>query len=78
MRGEVHHRVDPVLGSMRRNELAIAGVAHDERSVQHGLAEAGHEIVEHDDGLAGFAELSRYVAADVTCATGDQDCRIEA
>ena len=36
--------------------------------------EAGRQIVEHDDVLAGIDELPDHVAADIAGAAGDQDC----
>ena len=34
--------------------------------------EAGREIVEDDNALAGVAELKHHVAADITGSAGDQ------
>jgi hypothetical protein len=41
VRGEVHDRVDAVLGEQRIDEAPVADAADDERHVAHPLAEAG-------------------------------------
>ena len=74
VRGEVHHGVDIVGGEDLVEHLRVAGIADDEVAVQHGLAEAGRQVVEHDDPLTGLAELAHDVRADVAGSSGDQNC----
>jgi hypothetical protein len=54
--------------------LAVAGVADHEFAVEHGLPKSSREVVEHDDVLAGFAELPYHVGADVAGAPGYENC----
>ena len=67
----MHHRVDAVLRSVSQHLLPVADVRHDQRRIEHALAEAGGQIVEHDHALAARAQLQHRVAADVAGAAGD-------
>ena len=67
---EVQHGIDVVGREDPVEHLGIAGVPDHEVAVQHGLAEARRQIVEHDDALAGLAELADDVGADVPGASG--------
>ncbi len=55
--------------SKRENSFSrhcgVARIADDELAVEHRLAESRRQIVEHDDLLAGLAELPDDVRADV-------------
>ena len=73
VRGEVQDGIDLVLREHARDERGIAGVALDERAVQHGAAKTGRKVVERDQLFAALAELARDVAADVAGAAGDED-----
>ena len=55
--GEVHDGVDLEAREQLLEALRVARVADDELAVEHRLAESGRQIVEHDDLLAGLAEL---------------------
>jgi hypothetical protein len=72
VRGEVQHRVDVVAREDLLEAVRIARVADDEIAVEHGLAEARREVVEHDDRFAGLPELPDHVRADVTGAAGHE------
>ncbi len=69
----MHHGVDAVLAQGPEHGLAVAHLADDERRIEHRLAEAAREVVEHDDPLAAGAELKDDVAADIAGAAGDED-----
>ena len=74
MGGEVHHRVDAVLVRSTSSTISRSPtLPDDERRVEHRLAEAAGQIVQHDDPLAAGAQLEDDVAADVAGAAGDQD-----
>ena len=73
MRGEVHDRVDAVLAQQAADQLAIAGVADHQLAVHDRRAEAGDEIVEHDDLFVALAELANDMAADIPGAAGDEN-----
>ena len=73
VRGEVQHAFDLARAQQHRDHVAVGRVADHEVAVQHGRAEAGREVVEHDDVLAALTELANHVAADVAGAAGDED-----
>jgi hypothetical protein len=56
------------------DQRLVAGLADDQRhTLGHGPLEAGREIIEHDDVLAGIDQLIDHVAADIPGAASDQD-----
>ena len=56
------------------DQLLVADVADDERGVlRHGPAEAGRQIVEDDDLLAGVQKLENHMAADIAGAARHQN-----
>jgi hypothetical protein len=75
---EVHDGVDPVVRQHRGDPLAVAGVADHQLAGRDGLREAGAQVVQGDDPLAGGPELPQYVAADVPGPSGDQDRSLHA
>ena len=65
------NRVDRMLLDQAGDQVGVAGVADDELCARgHGPREAGREIVENDDRLAGVQEPQRHVAADIAGAAG--------
>ena len=62
-----------MLAQQATDQFAVADVADDQWGIEHGLAKAGDQAVEHDDLLATFAQLQDDVAADVAGAAGDED-----
>ena len=50
----------------------VAGVADHEVAVEHGVAHALAEVVEHDDPVTAPPELPDDVASDVAGAAGDE------
>ncbi len=72
-RGEMHDRADGVFGEHALDQCLVADLPDHQRGVEHGLAKAGAEVVEHDDAFARLAQLAHDVAADVAGAAGDQD-----
>ena len=70
----MNDRLDPVVANEASDEGLVAAVAGDQRhAIRDGRGESGRKIVEHDDALAGVAELKYHVAADIAGAAGDQD-----
>ena len=67
----MHHRVHAVFLEQRAHQVAVAHLAHDERRIDHRLAKAARQVIEHHHGLAALAQLQRDVAADVARTTGD-------
>jgi hypothetical protein len=66
--GEVQHRVEA--GVRREHGAGVADVGLHERGVRgDGLAEAGAEVVEHDDLVAGVQQQPAGDAADVAGAS---------
>ena len=71
-------RVDSVLLDQARDQVLVARVADDElRSFGHGPGEAGGEIVENDDRLAGVDKAESHVAADIAGAAGHQNAHAQ-
>jgi len=70
--GEVHDRINGVLGKDAIQESRIAGLADDQFTGSDGPPEAGTQIIEDDDVFARSAELPHDMAADVTGPTRDQ------
>ena len=68
--GEMQHGVHVVLAQHAADERGVSDIAQHERGIEHGLAEAGTEVVEHHHALA---QLQHRVAADVARAAGDED-----
>ena len=72
-------RVDRMLLDQARDQLRVAGVADDELgSFGDAPGEAGREIVENDDGLAGVEKAESHVAADIAGAAGHQNAHTKA
>ena len=66
-------RLDPVILDQRGDERLIADVADDRQHwLRQGRGEAGGQVVEHDDALAGIDQRMHGVAADISCAARDQ------
>ena len=67
-------RLDAVLLDELGDQRLVAGIADDQR---HALGdrpvEAGGQVVEHDDRLAGLDQRMDHVAADIAGAAGDQN-----
>jgi hypothetical protein len=76
MRREVYDRVDGVIVDDLPDQVAIAGFADDEVAMQHRGSEPGTQVVENDDVLSGFPQLSDDVTADVTGAASYEYCVI--
>ena len=75
--GEVDDGVDAVVADDARHQRLVAGFADDQRHAGgDGPVEAGGEVVEHDDSLAGVDQLMNHVAADIATAARDQDCHV--
>ncbi len=72
--GKMHDRVDVEALEQRLQAGRIPGIPDDELAMQDRAAKARREVVEHDDVLAGLAELAHDVAADITGAAGDENC----
>ena len=71
--GEVHDRVDLVLGDQPADQRLVADIALDEgRFGRNGPFEAGCKVVEDDNLLAVVDELPHHVASDVAGAAGDK------
>ena len=71
--------VDRVLLDQARHQVRVAGIADDElRSFGDAPGEAGREIVENDDGLAGVEQAESHVAADIAGAAGHQNAHTTA
>ncbi len=66
--------LDALLPQEAAEQLGIADVADDELGrLGDGPLEAGGQIVEHDDRLAGINQLQHHMAADIAGSAGDQD-----
>ncbi len=72
MRGEVHHGAHGVAAQYLEHLLAVSHLAHDEGGVEHRLAEARRQVIQHDDPLTACAQLQDHVAADVAGAARNQ------
>ena len=58
----------------RSTSALVAEVALDQRRLRRDRpGEAGRQVVEDDDPLAGIDQLPDHVAADIAGAAGDQD-----
>ena len=68
---KVHHGVDAVAAQRLEHRGAVADPGDHERSVEHRLAEAARQVVEHHHALAALTQLERDVTADVTGTAGD-------
>jgi hypothetical protein len=67
--------VDFVLRDQSRHEGLVAGLPDDElHALRHRPVEAGREVVEDDDALAGIDECIDHVTADIAGAAGDKNC----
>ncbi len=73
MRGKVHYRIDLVLIKNLANQLAVAGIADHELAVQNCLAKACRQIVQDDDSLIGFAQLSYDMTTNVARSACNKD-----
>jgi hypothetical protein len=72
---EVQDGVYPMLAQQAVHERAITDIPHAELRAANGLPKSGDEIVEHDDPLAAFDELTYDVTAYVTGPAGHQNGR---
>ena len=71
-------RVDRMLPDQARDQVLIARIANDElRPFGHGPGEAGGEVVENDDRLAGVEKAESHVAADIAGPSGDQNAHTQ-
>ncbi len=73
VRGEVHDRIDAVLGQHPRDQRTVAGVADDEFTVRDCLGEARAQVVERHHALPGLAELANDMTPDVAGAARDEN-----
>jgi hypothetical protein len=67
----MQHRLHLVFLEGSRHYFPVSDAADDQRRVEHGLAESGVEIVQHQDLLAPSTQLQDRVTADVAGAAGD-------
>ena len=67
----MQHRVDGVLFEERAHRGTVADAADHERGIEHRLAEAARQVIEHHHALAVRPQLQDCVAADVARASGD-------
>ena len=59
------------------DQRLVADVADDQLGLaRHRPVEAGRQVVEHDDALAGIDQLVDHVAADVAGAAGHQNAHV--
>ena len=73
-RREMCHGVDVLGRHDALDQVLVAEVSdHEPNRVGHGRAEAGREVVDHDDLFAGIEQSQHHVAADVAGAPRDQD-----
>ena len=72
-RREVHDREDVVAAQRAPYRRHVRDVPLDQFAVPDGLAMTGHQVVEHDDAMAGLLQRLGGVAADVARAAGDED-----
>ena len=71
--GEMDDRLDLVVLDQFGDEPLVADVAYDRQHLLgQGGGEAGGQVVEHDDALAGIDQRVHGVASDIACAAGDQ------
>src|SRR5579885_2292500 len=70
---KVHDRIDAVLAQHLEHRLPVAHLAYDEGRIEHGLAEASRQVIQHDHALSAPAKLEHHVAADVAGAAGHED-----
>ena len=67
----MHDRLDRMGPQDLADGLPVAHLADDERGIEHRLAKAAGQIVQHDDALAAVAQLEGDMTADVACAAGN-------
>src|SRR5215831_18214652 len=66
--------IDAMLLDQARDEVGVARVANDQlRAFGHSPCEAGEEIVENDDRLAGVDKAENHMAADIPGAASHQN-----
>ena len=66
-------RVDLVLPDQPLEQWLVADVAVDQHRLRGNRpGEAGREIVENDDPLAGIDQVPHHMAADIAAAASDQ------
>ena len=71
--GEMDDRFDVVVLDQLGDQRLVADVADDRQHPRgQGRGEAGGQVVEHDDALAGIDQRVHGMASDITCAAGDQ------
>ncbi len=72
----MHDGVDSEALEQRLKATTVAGVTDNEFAMEYRAPKPGRQIVQHDDVLAGLAQLSDDVTADVTRTPGDENCFI--
>ena len=68
----MHDRIDGVVAENSTYQVGVAGFADDKITVKYRRPESRTQIVEDDDTLTGFAELSDDVTTDIASAPGDE------
>ena len=64
MRCEVHDGVHLVLPHDASDQFGVGHVAHNQFP-EHRVREAGRQVIEHNDSLAGLIELAHDMTSDV-------------
>jgi hypothetical protein len=68
----VHHRVDLMVRQESRDQRVVAGIANNQLPRRDGSPKPFAQVIEDDNPLAGLAQLSHDMTADVSGAAGDQ------
>ena len=71
---EMHDGVDREALEQGLEAATVAGMTDDEFTMEYRALKPGREIIQDDDVLAGLAQLSDDVTADVTRTPGDENC----
>ncbi len=72
--GEMDDGANFMIADNRCHEVLVAHVADAQRyGLRQRRAEAGRQIVEHHDRLAGVCQRVNHVASDITGAASDQN-----
>jgi len=69
----VHHRADAVLAQYFEHHIAVADLTDDEGGIEHRLAKAPRQVIEHDHPFAPGAKLKHDVTTDIAGAAGHED-----
>jgi hypothetical protein len=70
---KMQYRIDFVLFEYATHQLWVAGIADNQLTVQNSLAKTGGQIVQGDQFLAGFAQLTGCMTADITRTAGNEN-----